>query len=115
MFPTGLTGYVASPARPPRPGLDLAPDLVLGLALCEVFVFSTPPAKRCASEDGAWRRVVGAVVFIRSLRKNILADPQLEPSGIGALLRRAAAGEAVHLPLIRVQPEPDVSRQQPAR
>ncbi|HUP40945.1 MAG TPA: ATP-binding protein [Vicinamibacterales bacterium] len=50
---------------------------------------------------------------------NILDDAQLEPSGIGALLRRASAGEAVHLPLIRYDPNetlPDASRRaDPAR
>src|ERR671910_572814 len=39
MFPTGLTEVMLTPPplEPPRPGLDLAPDLVLGLALCDVF------------------------------------------------------------------------------
>src|SRR5215217_1565852 len=39
MFPTGLTEVMVTPPplEPPRPGLDLAPDLVLGLALCDVF------------------------------------------------------------------------------
>jgi hypothetical protein len=39
MFPPGLTDVMVTPPplEPPRPGLDLAPDLVLGLALCEVF------------------------------------------------------------------------------
>ncbi len=50
---------------------------------------------------------------------NILEDRQLGPSGIAALLRRAAAGEAVHLPLIRYDPNetlPDASRRaDPAR
>src|SRR3712207_9353155 len=39
MFPTGLTEVMLTPPplEPPRPGLDLAPDLVLGLDLCDVF------------------------------------------------------------------------------
>jgi hypothetical protein len=38
MFPTGLTEVmVTPPLEPPRLGLDLAPDLVLGLDLCEVL------------------------------------------------------------------------------
>src|SRR5215211_244308 len=39
MFPTGLTEVMLTPPplEPPRPGLDLAPDRVLGLALCDVF------------------------------------------------------------------------------
>jgi PAS domain S-box-containing protein len=50
---------------------------------------------------------------------NVLEDPQLEPSGIAALLRRACGGDAVHLPLIRYDPNqtlPDASRRaDPAR
>ena len=50
---------------------------------------------------------------------NILADAQLEASGIAPLLRRAFAGEAVHLPAIRYDPNetiPDSSRRaDPAR
>jgi hypothetical protein len=37
MFPTGLTEVMVTPLEPPRLGLDLAPDLVLGLDLCEVL------------------------------------------------------------------------------
>ena len=51
----------------------------------------------------AWEELWG-LSFDQIAEYNILADPQLEPSGIGALLRRAAAGEAVHLPLIRYDP-----------
>lgn len=35
MFPTGLTEVMVTPLEPPRLALPLAPDLVLGLALCE--------------------------------------------------------------------------------
>src|SRR5918993_1090874 len=37
MFPTGLTEVMVTPLEPPRLGLDLAPDLVLGLDLCDVL------------------------------------------------------------------------------
>ena len=38
MFPTGLTEVmVTPPLAPPRPDLGLAPDLVLGFDLCDVF------------------------------------------------------------------------------
>jgi PAS domain S-box-containing protein len=66
----------------------------------------------------AWEELWG-VTLEQLAGYNILADPQLEPSGIAALLRRAAAGEAVHLPLIRYDPNetiPEKSRHaDPAR
>jgi hypothetical protein len=37
MFPTGLTEVMVTPLEPPRFGPPLAPDLVLGLDLCEVL------------------------------------------------------------------------------
>jgi hypothetical protein len=37
MFPTGLTDVMVTPLEPPRLGPPLAPDLVLGLDLCEVL------------------------------------------------------------------------------
>jgi hypothetical protein len=37
MFPTGLTEVMVTPLEPPRLGPPLAPDLVLGLDLCEVL------------------------------------------------------------------------------
>src|SRR4051812_16104978 len=37
MFPTGLGEVIVTPPLALPPGRDLAPDLVLGLALCDVF------------------------------------------------------------------------------
>jgi hypothetical protein len=37
MFPTGLTEVMVTPLEPPRLAPPLAPDLVLGLDLPEVF------------------------------------------------------------------------------
>jgi hypothetical protein len=43
MFPTGLTEVMVTPLEPPRLGPPLAPDLVLGLDLCEVLrLFDLP-------------------------------------------------------------------------
>jgi PAS domain S-box-containing protein len=53
--------------------------------------------------NAAWERLWGFTLdHIREY--NMLADPQLEASGIAARLRRAFQGEAVHLPTIRYDP-----------
>ena len=60
----------------------------------------------------AWEELWG-VSFHQIAGYNVLADPQLEPTGTAALLRRAFTGEAVHLPAIRYDPNetiPDSSR-----
>ena len=45
MFPTGLTEVMFTPLEPPRVGPPLAPDLVLGLDLCEVLRFLDLPTR----------------------------------------------------------------------
>ena len=60
----------------------------------------------------AWEELWG-VSLHQIAEYNILADAQLEASGTAPLLRRAFAGEAVHLPEIRYDPNetiPDSSR-----
>ena len=51
----------------------------------------------------AWEQLWG--VTLESIPEyNVLKDPQLEALGIAPLIRRAFAGEAVHLPVIRYDP-----------
>ena len=61
------------------------------------------PTGETLSVNRAWEELWGATIE-RLAGYNILADPQLEERGIAPLLRRAFAGEAVHLPAIRYNP-----------
>ena len=68
--------------------------------------------------NSAWEQLWG--VKLESIPEyNILQDPQLEALGIAPLIRRAFAGEAVHLPVVRYDPHdtiPDRSwHEDPAR
>src|SRR5215208_1639776 len=78
MFPTGLTEVMVTPPplEPPRPGLDLAPDLVLGLALCDVFRLLDLPTLVPFSIQAAFDALV-------SYRR----DPHSGSPGIGKELR----------------------------
>jgi signal transduction histidine kinase/PAS domain-containing protein/ActR/RegA family two-component response regulator len=70
------------------------------------------PDGRTLAVNAAWEALWG--LRLEDLAAyNVFEDPQLEAKGIAPLLRRAAAGEAVELPLIQYDPDatlPDRSR-----
>lgn len=65
------------------------------------------PSGRTLHVNPAWETLWGLTAADIS-EYDILADPQLEAQGITPLLRRAFAGESVHLPEIRYDPNTTV-------
>ncbi len=66
------------------------------------------PGGRTLRVNKAWQALWG-LSFEQLADYDMLADPQLEAQGITALLRRAFAGESVHLPVVRYDPNHTVS------
>ena len=89
MFPTGPTEVMVTPPplEPPRPGLDLAPDLVLGLALCEVFRLLGLPTRTPFSTARVGCPLIGAL---------LVPVPQIERfPGLFHLAPRPRAGVSI--------------------
>lgn len=100
-------------AAAPNPADDSAAARLVG-ALFEQFPRSTQvlaPDGTTVAVNLAWQRLWGATLAdVRDY--DLLADRQLEESGVAALIRRAFAGETVSLPpLAYVPPRGDLAGQ----